>query len=87
LNSSDIDDLIKEWHQWRNLDHRIINDGVPTGLDAAVNLYVMEEEIEKLINDIKIATLSNNDYKNDCDKLQELIKDYQEKIYVTILSK
>lgn len=84
---SEIQDTIQEWSDWRNLDHRLINDGKPSKLDAAVNLYVMEQHIDTLIRDIKLASMSNKNVSDDYVKLKELIKEYQERIYITVLGK
>lgn len=87
IQYSDIEHTLNEWQQWRNLDHRLLNDGKPSKLSVSVDLYVMEEEIDLAVKDLRLAMMSKDDIqaKRSYDKLLELIKEYQQRVYVNIL--
>ena len=34
-----LDKILNEWQSWRNLDHRLLNDGNPSKLAVSVDLF------------------------------------------------
>jgi hypothetical protein len=85
IDPQDVDDLINEWNSWRNLDHRLINDGKPSKIDASVDLFLMEQNIDDLFRQMKLNKLANKDVTANYNELACLIKQYQERAYVNIL--
>ena len=87
IQYSDIEHTLTEWHQWRNLDHKLLNDGKPSKLAASIDLFEMEQEIDLAIKDLRLAVMSTDDIKakQKYDKLRDLVADYQRRVYVNIL--
>lgn len=87
ISYSDVENTLAEWHEWRNLDHRLLNDGNPSKLSVSVDLFVMEQDVDLVIRDLRLALMSKDDIQAKCnyDKLLELIKDYQQRVYVNVL--
>lgn len=85
IDSKDVNELLNEWKTWRNLDHRMLNDGNPSKLTVSVDLFLMEQRIDDLIRQIKLDNLANNDITKDFGELSDLIRQYQERAYINIL--
>ena len=80
-----LDKILNEWQSWRNLDHRLLNDGNPSKLAVSVDLFVMEQRIDDLVREIKLNQLANQEIDVAFAELEKLVREYQHKTYVNIL--
>jgi hypothetical protein len=87
ISYADIEHTLLEWHQWRNIDHRMLNDGNPTKVAVGVDLFIIEQEIELVIKDLKLSLMSTNEEVADQNykKLCELVCQYQHNAYINLL--
>lgn len=85
ISDHEIEQKIKEWQDWRNIDHRLLNDGNPNKLAVSVDLYLMEERIDAIIREIKWAQLAKDDVEQYFTEFAQLVREYQERAYINIL--
>lgn len=85
IDHKDVDELLNEWQTWRNLDHRLLNDGKPSKIGSSVDLFLMEQQIDDLMRRIKLDSLSGADITAGFNELSNLIRQYQERAYINLL--